>query len=723
MLYSIPNLTSTKADPFDPEKPTPQAPTGLDKEKHTMWATDQATNAAFVSGFVGLNPHIRVNRTTNPAYEMVALVADYDMPMDEAKIREAIQRMAKPGFIPAYAHQSYSGKGRVIWLFDKPFRLVPGLTESFLKLLKNEVGADNLLPGLDPKITRPEQYYHWHEPIFRISKNTISEDSLNFLLGRAFDTSKKYRGESSEPIALEAVLSKIHEVFPGRWTGNFERGSRGICFWDPESVNPTAAIVTETGMIAFSQPKPFYSWGDIFGPEFVRKFEQDKYGASLSAYHFDGKYYWYRDLDHGDWDCSGDSHTRHDIMKNFGLSGCPNTRGALSEADDALTQIRQLKKIDKAIPILYSPHEVSRIKGERVLNISQVRVIPPHDQPCPWGVGFPWIQNFLDNLLEPAESLQHLLAWLHRFYKSACDGYLDQGQAIFLAGGVGRGKTLLSSVIIGELMGGVADASDFLLGSSAWNKELIEKPVWAVDDALSITDHNKLQLWSAMIKKSVANTNHPYNAKFHDSTTVQWRGRIICSLNDDPESIRQIPHTDGSILDKIMLFKTSEHSPVFPSNSVLEATIRAELPYFARYLYDYVVPEELKTSSRYGVKSYHHPILLEDSRSMSRSAVFVELIDLFAVEFRRAKPEIDVWRGTTTALLQELQRTESLRELTKPYVNAPEMVGRKLAAAAALSPMVRRGKLLDGRTQWEIDLAPVVTNGSGHDQPTKPVSG
>lgn len=326
-LFTIPNITGVQVTAYAPEDVPCDlvAPKGMSKTEFGKWVSNPTTHGIFVSGFAGLNPHTRVSKqATNPAYEMHAFVADYDTPLDEQELKDGVSKRAKSGLAPAILHRSYSGRGRVIWLFEKPLMLVPGLTEQFLKVLAKELGARDLFPSFDETCLRPEHYFHWHPPILKASKDRVGENTLQYLMGRALDLSRKYKGEADISIPLERVHAEVQDRWPGRWTGNFTPGARGCCFWDPDSKNPTSAIVTETGMVAFSQPKPFFSWSDLLGVDWVRQFEEDKFGAPVSAYFFDGRYYWHKGQG-GLWGASTKEDARHNLMGDYGLSGAPVT--------------------------------------------------------------------------------------------------------------------------------------------------------------------------------------------------------------------------------------------------------------------------------------------------------------------------------------------------------------------------------------------------------------
>lgn len=97
---------------------------------------------------------------------------------------------------------------------------------------------------------------------------------------------------------------------------------------------------------------------------------------------------------------------------------------------------------------------------------------------------FPWLYKFLQNIFDQKQR-DNFFAWWKRFYSSGSAGNLEQGQAIIIAGEAGRGKTLLSRVIVGSSVGGYADASRYLMGDSRFNKECGENALWVVDDSKS----------------------------------------------------------------------------------------------------------------------------------------------------------------------------------------------------------------------------------------------
>jgi len=701
-LFSIPNLSSGNVVAVKPWEVTEWPELPKSKDAFRDWVNEATTDGYFVSTFEGLNPHGRVNKS-NEAWKMHGLIADYDEKVSKEELLDGIARRSKTGFRPMYAHRTVSGNCRVIWMFEEPIALLPGVIKEFLGLLIKETNAKNIFPGLDDCINRPEQYYCWMPPTIELANGApIRATTIHNLMGLAVNKAKKYRGEGDAAIPLDRVFERLQATYPGKWMGPFEVGARGPAFWNPESVNPTATMVTETGMVAFSQERSFYSWADLFGISWVREFQEDQFGGAISTFWFDGKYYWKRDLD-GKWRSSESGVAKQDIIGTFNLSGCPDVRGTLSAADEAMRRIRDGRLVDAPVPCLYDPREVLIQNGRRVLNISRIRPVQPAEGPHEWAQNFPWIANFLDKALDPHDSLTYLMAWLKRFYCSALEGRLLPGQAVFIAGPVGKGKTLFGSRIVASLMGGGCDASDYLVNGSSFNAELFEVGVWNVDDSSSANSIESHRRFSQMIKKGVANTRHQYHRKFHDAQTIDWMGRIIDTLNDDPESIQAIPHTDGSILDKISLYKFRDHGIEFPGHVELEAILNQEMPHFAAWLLSWTPPDFTRGSERYGIKSYHHPMLLAESRSSSGSHEFSEFLDLYLKQYAKDHPEATEWAGTATELLLAFQNDASLRDSVKMFVPSSRALGRMMASLSSTDERLKR-RIVRGTTIWKITL-------------------
>jgi hypothetical protein len=156
-------------------------------------------------------------------------------------------------------------------------------------------------------------------------------------------------------------------------------------------------------------------------------------------------------------------------------------------------------------------------------------------------------------------------------------------------------------------------------------------------------------------------------------------------------------------LDKISLFKFKDHGIEFPSHADLEATLNQEIPNFAAWLVSWNAPQETKGSERYGVKSYHHPILLQESRSSSGSHEFSEFLDLYLRQYAKDHPDDEEWSGTATELLLAFQNDASLRDSVKMFIHGARALGRMLANLSSTDERLKR-RIVRGTTIWKISL-------------------
>ena len=231
---------------------------------------------------------------------------------------------------------------------------------------------------------------------------------------------------------------------------------------------------------------------------------------------------------------------------------------------------------------------------------------------------------------------------------------------------------------------------------------MFEVGVLNVDDTIASTSHEKHLLFSNTVKKFVANRRHRYRAMWKNPATIEWSGRVFVTLNDDPDSMRAVPYTDASILDKLMLFKASSKGMDFPHSQELQRILDGELPAFARWLTDHEIPEELKSSNRFQVKCYHHVDILEDTRTTHPNHAFSELLDEFLIGFNRSNPKENVWKGSATQLLNQMLNDTSLTNLTRHYASTPEKMGQRLAKLMTTKGIER--VTVQGKVLWKIPV-------------------
>jgi len=224
-----------------------------------------------------------------------------------------------------------------------------------------------------------------------------------------------------------------------------------------------------------------------------------------------------------------------------------------------------------------------------------------------------------------------------------------QGQALILVGPTNKGKSLLSNRVISGLVGGFSDASDYLSGHTKFNKDLGRVAAWVIDDTTSASSFQDQRKATELIKRAVANPRIEYMAKYADSISIPWAGRVIMSLNMDANSLSVIPALDSSNRDKLMALKVRDNATSnFPPNKMLEATIKNELPYFGKWLVDWIVPQEIESYGRFGIVSFIDISVSAAAYDNSSRSAVAELVEFFAKKCRALNDTHKTWEGTLT---------------------------------------------------------------------------
>jgi hypothetical protein len=285
-----------------------------------------------------------------------------------------------------------------------------------------------------------------------------------------------------------------------------------------------------------------------------------------------------------------------------------------------------------------------------------------------------------------------------------------QGQALLLVGPTNKGKSLLSNKVISGLVGGYADASDYLSGQTKFNKDLGRVASWVIDDTTSAASFKDQRKATELIKRAVANPRVEYQAKYADSMSIPWTGRVVMSLNMDINSLSVIPSLDSSNRDKLMALRISNKATSdFPRNSVLEKTIENELPYFARFLLDWTIPKKVEDVGRFGVRSFIDTTIADAAYDNSSRSTIAELVEFFVKRCRELNDSMTHWKGTLIEFQVALHDFNNGRNVGMS--NNLEFVRRGMAALEEvgknnpyLRPVESRGR--GGGKIWNINLDP-----------------
>lgn len=698
VLYTLPQPPST----IQNIRATPGA--FPSKESMRAWCKDPNTTHVFYSTYEPTLSNARLT-TNNPVHFMHGWVADYDSPdIDTSNMAELVKHIlgrSPGGLAPTWITRTYSGKARAVWEFANPLLLdSEQVFIAFQDRFVKEAKASKLLKGFDGASKNPSTYWELGTEWTKVGPPV---DDL--VLERVFfEAIKDLDVKVSETkVPIDVVAAKLDEVFPGRWNGPFEIGSRGPLFWINDGIDRPGCQVVENGVVCYSTRagKSFMSWAEIFGGQFVKQYEEKRLADSVNGVYFDGNKYWIQ-LSNGEWK----AHTKEDYTIRLRLAGFsynPRKKGdPASEIDEVLRFVQDTRRIDAVSPFVFRKEETITFNGERHLNTP--RRYPMNPAQSGDEKDFPWLASYLRNVWDPViigggHPADYFMAWLQRTYKNAHAGFPVSGHALVIAGPAGVGKSLLATYIMRQIFGGGTDAGDFLLAGGGFNKQLAEVGIWWVDDNTSSSNFNDHRKFSEMLKKHVATPMVKHHPKYMDATVLPWFGRLIVTCNTDADSLSIIPSLDGTILDKLMLFKLNEYyKPEFRPNKDQEKLIMDELPFFLRWLLDWTPPKDVmeQNSPRYGVRSYHHPDILKSAREASPDHRLTEILDMWCRQMRLLGEDSE-WSGTSTELLARMNMSEEVRSVLRDYT--PIKLGKALAKIESYyDPLSRR--VLDGKSHY-----------------------
>ncbi|NOS67029.1 MAG: hypothetical protein HOO67_01535 [Candidatus Peribacteraceae bacterium] len=681
MIFSLKNLTTLAAEPLNPwegdwlPKLPPNAVT--DKKARGTWMNLPTTEYNAYSGFEGVNAGRRVNGDAsedgNPPRNHHAFAVDYDFPLSDIEVDSAVARMSVK---PNWVEKSLSGNWRLVWLFEKP---VPMINYAFAVAWLESL--DQILPfrqmaGVDESAVKAPERYLTNGGIWR----KLHDDPVPFslLLGHYTEVSRKFNWTDSGlgvTVPLDVAAGKLKELFPrfSEWEGDFVLDSQGPSFWVDGSTSPKSATVRPTGLQTFSAhaSKSFYDWSELLGAEFVKQFKKEELGKAVENIFFDGHNYILRN-DQSQWLWNTKDDLSLFLRCKRGLTDRRAKGASFTQVESALMLIRDTALVASAGSFAGYKKGLMTNNGNRYLNIHNRDVMQPAAEKVAWGPqgDFPFLSKFLDGFFSSPDQLPFFLAWLARFYKSSFFRDPRSGQAVFIFGNVGLGKSFINTGIISPLLGGHADANKFLLGSDAFNSEMFDYLFWAIDDGTGTTSQMMRERFAELVKMLVANRNFMSNEKFRKAAMVQWQGRISVTGNVDAESLRRLPAMDISMREKVMLFLAAPKRAdgfVFEEEKETRALLARELPFFARFLLDYVPePQCVGEEVRFGVREYHEPSLLMEANLSSTSATFGEILDESLREYFCVRDEeADFWSGTALQLhkmiLSDLTLTEAMR--------------------------------------------------------------
>lgn len=678
---------------------------GEPKDVVRSWCQHRDTNHYFISTVEPLVPSKRV-KLDNPPRLIHGFIADYDAAVDWDSLEASL--IDRCEYLPTWYHKSTSGFLRLVWEFELPVKIDAGSAPLFLKEISKRLRCIKIHAGFDKTSLNPGQYYEIGSD-WRKLGDALPQD----FVFTAHVTSYKPSPESVVNLPFDKAVAGIIKLYGDRLPDqNLEVGSRVPLFWIDDGIDRIGGQLSEEGVICYSDRAgtPFVNWEEVLGKKYVAQFKERQLQETLGNVWTDGKYYWLLE----------DKRARYESTENFtrrligmGLSPDKKKGQRLSEVGEALFWINSQRRVDGVGPFIFNKERIVHTNGKDILNTSFVEVVPPSDSGSPdqWPFLFGFFREFFDEINEDFTQRDVFFSWFQRFYLAVWQKRKLSGQVMIISGPTGRGKTLLSHRIVGEAVGGHAQASEYLMGKTTFNKSLSEAPLWTVDDTTSACTFADNRKFTEMLKRSAANPSIEAHAKYLDSQEVEWVGRVMLSLNEDAHSLTVVPQQDQSNLDKIIGLRVSDSAPtdLGGDNEFIETTIRNELPYFLHWLvHEFQPPAQLKGDPRYGIKPWFHRKLRDAARDNSPIKVVMETLDLFCKLHRQSFPDKKLWTGTAAELLADMANMPEISYRAGSFGH--DRIHQQLKAveeARALNEHIRQVTSFStgAGTMWVIDMS------------------
>jgi hypothetical protein len=668
ICFALPNLSAHEVQRLEIKDPPAHnsLPPFKTKTAYRQWAAHPSTTHQFISCVEGTEAARRVSKNNPPAL-IHGAIAEFDAKATSDRLERARGCPHPPSFISS----TFSQNSRMYWEFPQALSWVNrGFWDEFTRLFWNELKADQIQPGFKFKESNDTSHYFeighdWQ----RICQGpALAPELVQGILARA-GSSAHWTSEGFV-LPLDKVRSECSRRWPGAWPGgwtNFTVGARGSAFW--RGGDALSAIVTETGMLCFSDPgRLFTPWSKILGDNWTRHAIDLALGDAVANTFFNaanGKFIV------GKTNAGWIHQSHEDLTRRYidaGLSFKVPKDNSLPEGHKAFLLVQNTRSVHGAFSFFHRPQQLIHVGSKTYLNTSRVKLLQPLEEPRDWAQQFPLLSEHLENLL--GDQLHHLLSWIAYFYQTCLNGLPRSGLILFLAGPTNCGKTFTIETVLGPIFGQLADASRYMTGMDSFNGSLFESPLWIVDDAVASSSPNAHRIYSERIKAASSNSSGAIRAMYHESVHMPWAGRIVVLLNDDPESLRMLPSAEGGIRDKCLVLRALKNPTNFQR---LLTALPHELPHFCSFLRDFPTLQSL----RFGQIPFQAQDLWQNAEDNLPSAAVLELLLQWSSVFFKDRDD-PTWEGTATALLSEFENVEALKGIATRLVPDAARLGKNL---------------------------------------------
>lgn len=295
--------------------------------------------------------------------------------------------------------------------------------------------------------------------------------------------------------------------------------------------------------------------------------------------------------------------------------------------------------------------------------------------------------QFLQNLIGESQT-EYLIGWLQQARNAMRNPDLNvPGQALFLVGDVGLGKTLAQRIITAALGGRAADPQNWLKGLTSFNSDLWKAEHLMISDATIQDDWKARSRLTGALKEVVANNRFPLHAKFAEAITLKPIWRLSMSANTTANSVRALPTLNEDNADKIMMLYCDKPGWEFRKGVEVWDILEPDLEHFVHGVDHFEVVNE---DPRYGVAAFVHPTVQDLVHGESSEGQLEGVFELYYVNNPDSKLE-----GSAAALFERLKEYSSMRWIKTPrglgmYLNKLSKSG---AGGYAVSSTIQHRKV------------------------------
>lgn len=580
----------------------------------------------------GVNRALRVSGD-NPPQLIHGFAADYDNVGKSFTVAELTELASRCSYPPAAGGASLGGEGvHAIWLFKEPIPVLgdSGYARKVMLECYKHLRVHNFIQGFDEAFKKPDRLLSIDPGNFgwltaRGEQCLVDEVSTRMW---ASSVTKEFEFEGQQ-LDLAKVYEQVQRLYPGRWAGEFVVGARGPRFWDSSATDATAAVVTSTGMVYFTNGGGFRPWSSILGSDVTAKLSADSLAQITDNWYYDNTnqnyVYYHAPL------CSFGTKSRTQLQDRLELAGIENEL----ERKRAIVYVEDYRKIEGVVTLANQRPGVIKQGGLSYVNTT--RTIPIRTEPGE----SKFIQEFLVAMLGEKQ-LQYFLAWLQDSVRCMLEAEPSYSQSVFFAGEVESGKSLLQYRILTPLFGGLyAEPMSYLLGDSGFNSELADAGHWLVSDSEGAKNGAQRANFTQRIKAITSNPAMSVSAKYKTPVTLFLNSRLTFSLNLVAECLAVLPRLGSDVLGKLCLFQTQPHTKLKGlDRRIIEGTIAQELPHFAHWLLNDYKPDPCTLSAgRYRTASYHAPELMNFARASQDSSELLGWLNILFTQNEMLKTD------------------------------------------------------------------------------------